>query len=229
MTDELFCPKHGYYPASSRRCPFCAAEQGELPPAPAPLYPDSEESTQAPGAPQGYSDDDETILPGQPAGRSHAPDRDYRGGDEDSTLPPARRGRFLDEDETQLPERKRHHGFQEEEDETDVTVIDRQETGLMGWLFVKSSRSMRRGQILKIKPEAIYGRSNSKADIVINDEKISGIHVRFKVKDDKFILVDLGSSNGTFVNGEQVVGNRELAQDDEIRMGETVFVLKTLT
>jgi hypothetical protein len=229
MTDELFCPKHGYYPATARRCPYCAAEQGELPPAPSPLFPDSEESTQAPGASQGYTDDDETILPGQPARGSQTLEHEFGGGDYESTQPPVRRGRFLDEDETQLPERKRRHGFLEEEDETDVTVIDRQETGLIGWLIVKSSRSMRRGQILKIKPEAIYGRSNTKADIVINDEKISGIHARFKIKDDKFILVDLGSSNGTFVNGEQVVGNRELAQDDEIRMGETVFVLKTLS
>lgn len=228
MTDELFCPKHGYYPASKRGCPYCAAEKGELPPAPAPLYPGSEESTQAPGAPLGYSDDDETILPGQsgyPSGQGR------NSGDDEATQLPARSRRGHDEDETQLPERSRRRGVLDDdfEDGTDVTVIDRPETGLMGWLIVKSSRFMRRGQILKIKPEAIYGRSRTKADIVLSDEKVSSIHIRFKVKDDKFFVVDLGSSNGTFVNGEEVVGTRELQQDDEIRLGETVFVLKTLS
>lgn len=221
MTDELFCPKHGPYPATARRCPVCAAERGELPPAPAPLYPGSEESTLAPGAPRSYSDDDETILPGRTPARGRS--------DNDETRPPARRGHSLDDEETQLPERQRRRGILDgDDDETDVTVIDRPETGLLGWLIVKSSRSMRRGHIIKIKPDAIYGRSHAKADIVLSDEKVSSIHARFKIKDNHFVLVDLGSSNGTHVNGEEVVGARELSQDDEIRMGETVFVLKTL-
>jgi len=229
MTDELFCPKHGYYPASERRCPYCASEKGELPPAPAPLFPGSEESTQAPGAPRGYSDDDETVLPGQAVRGGYAAGRMRSSGEDDATQPPVRGGRGRAEDETQLPERKRRRGVLDDDDETDVTVIDRKETGLLGWLIVKTSRFMRRGHILKIKPEAIYGRSSTKADIILNDEKVSSIHVRFKVKDDKFFVVDLGSSNGTFVNGEEVVGTRELQQDDEIRLGETVFVLKTLS
>jgi pSer/pThr/pTyr-binding forkhead associated (FHA) protein len=49
-----------------------------------------------------------------------------------------------------------------------------------------------------------------------------------QIKDEKFILVDLGSTNGTFVNGEEITGATEIHQDDEIRIGNTVFVLKTL-
>ena len=235
MAEELFCPKHGPYPASARRCPYCAREQGELPPAPPSLYSEEESTFGVNRASQNYSDDDETILPGQPApsGKDAFPP-ERRGNDEDETLPPARRGgsrRGGEDDEATLPPVHRGRGqriLDEPDSDEDVTVIDREDTSLMGWLIVKSGQTLRRGHILKVRSGAIYGRSSNKADVLIDDEKVSSIHARIQVKDEKFILVDLGSTNGTFVNGEKITGATEIHQDDEIRIGNTVFVLKTL-
>jgi hypothetical protein len=219
--------------ASAKRCPYCS--QGGLPPAPAPLYGD-EATLNPPAAPQGYSDDDETVLPGQAGPRDGQREEIFlpgrRGSDDEETQPPARRGgsRFADEEDVTLPpERLRRRGILDDDgDEEDVTVIDREDTSLMGWLIVKSGPSLRRGHILKIRSGAIYGRSRKHADVLIDDEKVSSKHALIKVKEEKFILVDLGSTNGTFVNGTELTGAIEIQENDEIRIGNTCFVLKVL-
>jgi len=205
-SEELFCPQHGPYPASLGACPYCARQPGQLPQAPRPLDED-ELPTQAfegpPGALEGYGGD-ETIAPRR-AG-------EHYGGDEEATM---------------MPEHQRRAGILDE-DEMDVTVLEREDTTLMGWLVVKTSPHMRRGHFIKIKPGAIWGRDPRKANIVVDDEKISGLHARIQVKESQFVVIDLGSSNGTWVNGEEITAPRPLVQDDEIKMGSTVFVLKTL-
>ncbi|MDI6696259.1 MAG: FHA domain-containing protein [Anaerolineales bacterium] len=228
MSDELFCSKHGPYPASYGTCPWCVAEMGGRPPAPQPL--DAEATNRIP--PQqwgGYADDDETVLPGGKLTRRI----EGLGGVEDETLPPARGGGLLGglDDETQLPERKRRRILDPDapiEDDIDETVLDREETSLMGWLIVKRSPYLRRGHLIKIRSGAILGRNPKKADVVIDDDKVSSLHARIQVKENNFVLIDLGSANGTWVNGEELNGPRAIVQDDEIKLGDTVFVLKTL-
>ena len=231
MSDELFCPLHGPYARSLGRCPYCS--QGDRPPAPASLGEDETAARPRGGSPSPVvGDDDETIPPGAPGpGRSPA---SSAGGD-DETLPPVRRaaggGRpaAFDEDETQLPERRKKRFLDDVGDEDiDVTVIDREDTSMLGWLIVKSSPFMRRGQILKIRSGAIYGRSPKKADVVVDDEKVSGLHARIQLKDDRFLLIDMGSANGTFLNGQEITGTTALKENDEIRLGSTTFVLKVL-
>jgi hypothetical protein len=228
MSSELFCQEHGPYDAALGTCPYCEREKGQRPPAAAPLDEEPTGYMGAPGAYQpassGYSDDDETILPGQvgiPPGNVL---------DDDETVLPARGGgRYIDEEEkTELPMRRRRLLDEPFDEDIDVTVLDREETSLMGWLIVKSSPFMRRGHVMKVKPGAIYGRNPNKADVLIDDDKVSGLHARIQIKEEQFILIDLGSANGTWVNGEEISGNRVIIQDDEIKMGDTVFVLKTL-
>ncbi len=55
-------------------------------------------------------------------------------------------------------------------------------------------------------------------DIVIDDDLVSRRHARFVVEDDTVTLVDLGSSNGTQVNGETVRGEVLLKPGDRIRI-----------
>jgi pSer/pThr/pTyr-binding forkhead associated (FHA) protein len=42
------------------------------------------------------------------------------------------------------------------------------------------------------------------------------------------VIWDLASRNGTFVNGQEIMSPTLLQENDEIRVGDTVFVLKTL-
>jgi pSer/pThr/pTyr-binding forkhead associated (FHA) protein len=82
--------------------------------------------------------------------------------------------------------------------------------------------------VIKLKPGAIIGRSPKAAYILVDDEKVSGIHARIQVKEERFVVVDLGSANGTWVNDQEVTGPTVLKQDDTVRVGGTTFVLKTL-
>ena len=61
-------------------------------------------------------------------------------------------------------------------------------------------------------------------DIVLNDPEVSRHHMRFTRGDAGFVLEDLGSTNGTFVNGQRLSGAVVLKNGDMIGMGETVTV-----
>lgn len=71
----------------------------------------------------------------------------------------------------------------------------------------------------------VAGRDAS-ADIVIADPRISRRHALFGCGlDGVWVIKDLGSSNGTFVNGEKVE-SKALADGDSIRLGDTTFAFQ---
>lgn len=59
-------------------------------------------------------------------------------------------------------------------------------------------------------------------DIVINDRETSRHHLRLQLSADSVTVEDLGSTNGTFVNGKRVSGVTELQNGDMVGLGETV-------
>lgn len=59
-------------------------------------------------------------------------------------------------------------------------------------------------------------------DIVINDPELSRHHLRISRTAEGCSIEDLGSTNGTFVNGQRVSGVRPLNNGDMIGLGETV-------
>ncbi len=59
-------------------------------------------------------------------------------------------------------------------------------------------------------------------DIVINDRETSRHHLRLMRSGDTMTIEDLGSTNGTFVNGKRVSGVTPLQNGDMIGLGETV-------
>src|SRR5262245_40635036 len=54
------------------------------------------------------------------------------------------------------------------------------------------------------KPHMTIGRENGSAEIVIQDAEISRRHAAITVKNEHFYLEDLGSTNGTQVNGQDI-------------------------
>lgn len=67
-----------------------------------------------------------------------------------------------------------------------------------------------------VDPRISIGRDKSNS-LVINDEGVSVFHAELRQEDGKLFIWDSGSVNGTFVNGEKVVGKREVQAGDVIR------------
>ncbi|MEZ4220572.1 MAG: sigma 54-interacting transcriptional regulator [Polyangiaceae bacterium] len=69
------------------------------------------------------------------------------------------------------------------------------------------------------------GRDDS-ANIVVNDAGVSRVHLQLEPRGGGLWVTDLGSRNGTFLNGERLEGNgRQAEVGGVIRMGRTVLVL----
>lgn len=64
-------------------------------------------------------------------------------------------------------------------------------------------------------------------DIIIQNEYISKNHARLEKRERKYYISDLNSSNGTFLNGKQILGTVELNNRDIIKMGNIEFEFKT--
>ena len=71
------------------------------------------------------------------------------------------------------------------------------------------------------KSELSIGREVG-SDVFINDEEVSRRHARLVSQFGDYVLEDLGSTNGTFVNGQRATGQRILKPGDTILFGEKV-------
>ncbi len=61
-------------------------------------------------------------------------------------------------------------------------------------------------------------------DILLNDERISRYHLKFVESDGRIFLSDLGSTNGTLLNGESIVAG-EIHVGDVVALGRTVLIV----
>jgi pSer/pThr/pTyr-binding forkhead associated (FHA) protein len=72
----------------------------------------------------------------------------------------------------------------------------------------------------------LIGRT-SECDVILYDTGVSRRHARIFLEDGQFYVEDVGSSNGTQVNGE-LVKRRPLKDGDSIALGPVVFAFKTV-
>ena len=80
----------------------------------------------------------------------------------------------------------------------------------------------KRGVRVDVTGPVTVGRSST-AEIQLIDEKVSREHCRFTPDGAKVTVEDLGSHNGTYVNGEKISGPRTLAAGDEVAVGDSLF------
>jgi FHA domain len=74
-----------------------------------------------------------------------------------------------------------------------------------------------------VKGELILGRERGTADVLIEEPGVSRRHARVLPGNGALIVEDLGSSNGTFVNGKRILGPVEVGAGDEVQLGDTVI------
>jgi len=67
-----------------------------------------------------------------------------------------------------------------------------------------------------LKARMVLGRSSS-CELVLGDDTVSRRHAELRVEEGRWLLRDLGSANGTYVNGRRVV-------EAEVRPGDVVYL-----
>ena len=78
------------------------------------------------------------------------------------------------------------------------------------------------GDVVDIPDGATMGRGDS-ADINVDDPFASSAHARIYARGDFMQLEDMGSTNGTYLNGRQVKATERLKVADVIRIGDSEY------
>ncbi len=82
------------------------------------------------------------------------------------------------------------------------------------------------GERRPLEDETLIGR-NRQNDIQIRDPSVSRYHAIIRYVDGQYLVVDLASTNGTFVNGSEVSRARELRPGDRIEFGNVNVVFRS--
>jgi hypothetical protein len=72
--------------------------------------------------------------------------------------------------------------------------------------------------------QLVIGRDSS-SSIAINDAEVSRKHARLNFQGGKYVIEDLGSTNGTFVNGQRLVSPVVLKSGDVVSLGEQIVLM----
>lgn len=83
--------------------------------------------------------------------------------------------------------------------------------------------SLERGRILRVESKGLRLGRGKHNDIVLTDHFASIEHAVFRLQKGQTILEDLGSTNGTWVNGEQIHSPVQLVAGDYVKIGSITF------
>jgi pSer/pThr/pTyr-binding forkhead associated (FHA) protein len=84
------------------------------------------------------------------------------------------------------------------------------------------------GRRVELVAPLTVGRA-ADADLVLADELVSRRHARVSQRGAGAVVEDLGSRNGTFVNGNQIHGPTRLVPGDQLQLGVTLVQLRSVT
>ena len=85
------------------------------------------------------------------------------------------------------------------------------------------------GTVYALEGDQIGIGRDSSNEIAVNDAEVSRRHSRLSFQGGKYVLEDMGSTNGTFVNGQRLTGPRVLKSGEVVSLGEQiVFVYEAV-
>lgn len=90
------------------------------------------------------------------------------------------------------------------------------------WLVAMSGAGLEIGDRFDLFGGVTIGRG-TEADLRIEDRFSSTVHCRVHSRGNTYLLEDLNSTNGTFLNGASLSGEAKLQDLDEISIGDTTF------
>jgi pSer/pThr/pTyr-binding forkhead associated (FHA) protein len=89
-------------------------------------------------------------------------------------------------------------------------------------IFLRIEEGASKGKVFTLSAGGVYVIGREGADIAIQDEKVSRKHAEIGLYGpEAYVLRDLASTNGTWVNGRRVGEKIKLADGSLIRVGDT--------
>ncbi|MDQ3986805.1 MAG: FHA domain-containing protein [Actinomycetota bacterium] len=82
-----------------------------------------------------------------------------------------------------------------------------------------------KGKGFTLGDELTVGRSD-KCDLVLDDAYVSQMHARIFSRGESFVLEDMGSTNGTYLNQRRITSPVELQRGDRVKIGKTVLEMR---
>jgi len=93
--------------------------------------------------------------------------------------------------------------------------------------FVVIEPKQHRGQSFTLSNALAIGRLEDNDIIITDDTFISSHHARIEIRPDGVWVVDLKSTNGTFVNGHRLIDAQSVRKGDRIQVGSTVLEMRS--
>lgn len=82
-----------------------------------------------------------------------------------------------------------------------------------------------KGKVFKLGDELTIGRAST-CTLVLDDAYVSQMHARIFPRNDRFVVEDLGSTNGTYLNRQRLTSSADLQRGDRVKIGKTVLEMR---
>ncbi len=83
-----------------------------------------------------------------------------------------------------------------------------------------------RGKSFPLGSELTIGRSEQCHVRIDGDTYVSSVHARIFPRDGSYMVEDLGSTNGTYLNRRRITAPAELQRGDRVKVGKTVLEMR---
>ncbi|MEP6626185.1 MAG: FHA domain-containing protein [Acidimicrobiia bacterium] len=97
--------------------------------------------------------------------------------------------------------------------------------GSAAWELVIVAPPERVGETFMVDDELTVGRGAGCAVVLVDDTFVSQVHARVFTRGSDPYVEDLGSTNGTLLNGESLTEPQRLRRGDRVQFGETIMEL----
>ena len=108
----------------------------------------------------------------------------------------------------------------------DISALSQERSrDVVGWVVPMSGSQ--KGQDFRLVDGKNLMGTAADAEVVLTDAYMSSRHATIRHENGRFMLIDLDSTNGTFVNGDRI-SKHELIDNDTVRLGRTELKFKSL-
>ncbi len=83
----------------------------------------------------------------------------------------------------------------------------------------------KKGRSFDLGEEFTIGRAD-KCHLVLDDSYVSQMHARIFARDGSYLVEDLGSTNGTYLNRRRITSPTQLQRGDHLKIGKTVLEMR---